>query len=232
VDFGRALQSARPADRDALVADQLATLRGEIRAARVMPRRLKRLGSACIGAVLRDCRVLARGRLAIAGGDDLHWRIQRGFTPEEGVRGGVVLMRRIAGGYQTVIWSFEGYDWKPPVVVRQGDVTLVAIAGQRAGSGQGNADLLLRNDGARWSEVEIESWKVELARALPEGADIRRGVAYDVASLTAVSPLWSPSDADCCATGGIVRVRLALAADRLSLAGFDVEPPSGRSTRP
>lgn len=61
------------------------------------PVALDRIDMVCLETVLQNCKVLIAGFLNVDWGDDegkpmLAWQTQSGFTPEDGVLGGFVLL--------------------------------------------------------------------------------------------------------------------------------------------
>ncbi|MBN8944106.1 MAG: hypothetical protein J0H01_31650 [Rhizobiales bacterium] len=202
-------------ERTAELSQQVATLETELRYARAIRRATGRDG-ACWGVALRNCRPLAGGRLASEDGAiDLVWQAQRGFTPEQGVRGGIVVRAPARRATAIVAWSYEGYDWQAPRLVEHRDRQFLAIAGRDVGAG--NADLLYRRDGTTWREVQLERWKDDLRTRLPADMDVRKAVDYDFAAMTARMSLWREPDANCCPTGGEALARLDVEDDRLVL---------------
>lgn len=205
-----------PADRLAMLQTETGRLRQELAHHRAIPARIDRLGEGCVGP-LRDCRVPAGGVLRGAGGIELRWQAQRGFTPETGISGGLVVFERRGRELRALTWSFEGYDWQAPRLVEHDDGLLLAAIGFRAGSSHGNADLLYRRSGDAWREVELESWKLVPPRHLPAGLGVLKGVDYDFARMTARMSLWRDADGTCCPTGGQALADLRLDGDRLVL---------------
>lgn len=224
-----ARQKAFEAPRDAASSeppaarndDALRRLETERRYAKAMPRTVRRLGKACIGRALRNCQVLGAGQL----GPDLAWQSQRGFTPQDGLRGGIVLLERQRNGFKLVTWSFEGYDWQEPKLIAAADGSvLLTAAGRVAGTGAHNADLLYRRVGKDWREVELESWKDAIEARLPPGFGVWKGVDYDFAAMTAKMAVWRPNDANCCPTGGDAVASFRIDGDRLVLTGLQFTP--------
>ncbi|TCH98195.1 hypothetical protein EJV46_13470 [Roseococcus sp. SYP-B2431] len=205
-----------PGDRLAVLATETERLRRELAHRRAVPSRTERLGEGCVGP-LRGCRVLAGGVLRGEDGMELRWQFQRGFTPETGTTGGLLVFERRGRELHPLTWSFEGYDWQAPRLVEHDDGLLLAANGFRAGSGHGNADLLYRRSGDAWREVELESWKLALPRHLPAGLGVLKGVDYDFARMTARMSLWRDADGHCCPTGGQALADLRLDGDRLVL---------------
>lgn len=90
------------------------------------------------------------------------------------------------------------------------------------GTGNFNAESVYAwRDGA-WRSLDIESWTRELARRLPEGLEVWKGIFPDYARLTARTPLWRPGDGNCCPTGGRADIALAWRGERLVLRDLRV----------
>ncbi|MDQ3124105.1 MAG: hypothetical protein M3Q74_00670, partial [Pseudomonadota bacterium] len=75
------------------------------------------LGS-CMGSVLKGCSSRAAGWLSSPDGDRLFWQLQDGFTDENGITGGFMLLS--SGGMGPVrpgAWAFEGYRYEAPTLL-------------------------------------------------------------------------------------------------------------------
>lgn len=219
-------------ERTEILNQQVAALEIELRNARAVGRAGRGDGG-CWGSALRNCRPLAGGRLTSEDGAiNLLWQAQRGFTPEQGMLGGVVVREQARRGAVVIAWSFEGYDWQAPRLVEYRDHQFLVISGRRGGIGGGNADLLYRRDGTAWREIDIDRWKGDLRARLPFDIDVMKAVDYDFARMEARMSLWQLADARCCPTGGEAVARLDLDGDRLVLRDLrritTVELPASR----
>ena len=68
------------------------------------PISLDRIETVCLETILQNCKVLTAGFLNVDWGDDegaplLAWQTQAGFTPEDGVLGGFVLLHHVDGNW-------------------------------------------------------------------------------------------------------------------------------------
>lgn len=201
-----------------------AALEEELRQARALPTStaVSALSGGCIGAALDACRAPAAGFLTGPGGERLAWQVQEGSTSTAGVSSGIILFAISNGVMAPIAWTFDAARFDPPTIFSSGGAVYVSAVGQRAGSGSGNADLLLRLDGDRWSDIETESWQEALAVQLPDGLTVSRGVTYDWPELMATSPLWRDADALCCPSGGTATMDLAVQGSAVTLAALDV----------
>ena len=189
---------------------------------------------ACLGAVLRNCRVSAAG---MAIGEDgrtrILWQLQRGFTEVAGVRDGVVLLTEARGGWRLLGWSFEGHTYKPPRLIAEDGTALLHLPGLAGGSGARNADLLYRLSAQGWQEVETESWWDALSARLPPGLEVSQAVEYDFAEPTARADLWRETDANCCPTGGRAWLDLRIEGQSVVLTGVRLDDTArAASARP
>lgn len=181
------------------------------------------LSGGCIGTALDGCTAPSNGFVIGPEGQRLAWQIQRGSTDYAGVSEGVVLFAIDGDLLRPVGWSFEAAQFDAPILFSRPEGLFVAAKGFTAGTGSGNADILLRLDGQHWTEIEVESWKVALDDALPDDLGVWKGVDYAWPDMTAMSSLWRDSDANCCPTGGRVLIDLEVEGTTLRLAGFDLE---------
>ncbi|MEY4880350.1 MAG: hypothetical protein RJB62_1819 [Pseudomonadota bacterium] len=193
----------------------------------VMPAQasLETLDSVCIGEVLSGCAVSAAGW--INGGDEASrtaWQAQGGFTPEDGIRGGIVLLQPDGDTWRVFAWDFQGYRYDAPHLNEDG---FLSVRGFNVGSGGGRADLLFARDGDGWAQIELVSWRKQLPDFLPEGLGIWQGPDYDFADmrdgLAATSPLWRETDGNCCGTGGEVRLVFERVGSSLVLSDVEAD---------
>ncbi len=178
----------------------------------------------CLGQVLSACRVEAAGLLV---SEDrtarILFQLQRGFTEADGIRAGIVLLAETRGGWRFLGWAFEAAGYDAPVLHAQEGGLLLAAGGRRAGSGRGNAELLLQRRGTAWRDVELETWQEEAATRLPPGLEIRQAVSYDFGELAAAARLSREADANCCASGGTARLGFRLGGDALRLDTLELD---------
>jgi len=195
--------------------------------AAAMPERvaLDTFDTTCIGIVLSNCSVSAAGW--INGGDEFRiaWQTQDGFTPEDGIRGGIVLLEPDGEEWRVLAWDFAGYRYDAPHLSQDG---FLSVPGFLAGTGGGRADLLFTRDDAGWTQIELVSWSSQLPDFLPAGLAIWQGVFYNFDDprdgLSATSPLWRETDGNCCGTGGHVRLVFERRGTSLAITEAEIEP--------
>jgi hypothetical protein len=186
---------------------------------------------ACIGSALKGCSSRAAGWLSSPDGDRLFWQLQDGYTDENGITGGFMLLS--GGGTGPVrprAWAFEGWRYEAPTLLMVEGQMYVAVAGRMAGTGNGNADALFRwSPDAAEPLVQIDnwSWREQLAERLPTGLEVWKGVDYRYADseIWAWTKLWQPNDGNCCPSGGEASLTFELRNDALVLGGVNVNEP-------
>ena len=146
--------------------------------------------------------------------------------PSDGWSGLVIFEQADGDRLQPIVWDGGegGIVYERPELVRSVAGPLLVIKAEHLGTGHFNADIVMRRVGGRWRDVDTESWKRELARRLPDGRYIAKGVGYDFEALTAGSWVWTETDANCCPSGGYVTAHLALEGDRLVFKRMDYDP--------
>lgn len=185
----------------------------------------------CIGAVLKGCSSRAAGWLSSPDGNRLFWQLQDGFTDENGITGGFILLSGDdTGPIRLRAWAFEGYRYDSPTLLKIEGEMYVAIPGRMPGTGNGNADALFR-----WSpdaaeplvQVDNWTWREQLAAQLPTGLEVWKGVDYRYADseVWAWTKLWQPNDGNCCPSGGEAILGFEIRNDALVLSGVNVSEP-------
>lgn len=188
------------------------------------------LGS-CIGSALKGCSSRAAGWLSSPDGDRLFWQLQDGFTDENGITGGFMLLSGgETGAVRPRAWAFEGWRYEAPTLLMVGDEMYVAIAGRMQGTGNGNADALFRwsPDAAEpLAQVDNWSWREQLAERLPAGLEVWKGVDYRYGDgeIWAWTKLWQSTDGNCCPSGGEATLALEIRDNALVLGTVSVNEP-------
>jgi len=118
-----------------------------------------------------------------------------------------------------------GNHFGKPELLQLKGVLLLDLPASVPGTGSYNASSLYRRDGARWVEVDVDSWKKDLARQVPAGLEVWKGIWPDYRRMRATTGLWRKKDANCCPTGGSAEIGLRLEGNRLVLASLKVGPP-------
>lgn len=185
----------------------------------------------CVGSALKGCSSRAAGWLSSPDGDRLFWQLQDGFTDENGITGGFMLLSGgDAGPVRPRAWAFEGYRYEAPTLLMVEGALYVAVSGRMQGTGNGNADALFR-----WSpdaaqplvQVDNWSWRAHLAERLPTGLEVWKGVDYRYADgeVWAWTKLWQANDGNCCPSGGEATLGFEIRDDVLVLGGVNVHEP-------
>lgn len=102
------------------------------------------------------------------------------------------------------------FFYEKPEIVRHAADMFLYLPIIVDGTGHGNASEYYLRRGERWDRIESEAWTAELRRQLPDGLQIWKGIWPDLRSMTAKAGLYRQDDANCCPTGGIARLRLAV----------------------
>jgi hypothetical protein len=233
------LEETDAADRPAMEAERVA----QLERATARDRRLAEhvtdfdaLGSACPPGVLNSCRVEAAGVVILpadeeAGlpGRSLYWQQLRGGGEWEMPQASVILYTpRADGRLATRTWVQTAIVHEPPVLIEgQGDL-YIAVPGYHDGTGRMNADVLFRwtpESDRPFTQIDVTSWKADLADQLPAGLEVWKGVGYRWPALMAETGLWQANDANCCPTGGDAWLSLAIDGDRLVIEHLQVNDP-------
>ncbi|MBX3594378.1 hypothetical protein [Sphingomonas sp.] len=175
-------------------------------------------GETCMASWLNQgCRVTASGILWDKSGRSVYWQMMEGASARDGVGAGIVLWAGSGYGTARLIgFSFDGVVYEPPRITQGG---LIWVPGRRAGTGEGNADLLYRwDDGAgAWQDIELESWRDGLDARLPKGFGIWKGIDYDFEGMGGFSKLWRDKDGNCCPSGGDATLNFEIRGRSLAL---------------
>ncbi len=186
---------------------------------------------ACIGSTLKGCSSRAAGWLSSPAGDRLFWQLQDGYTDENGITGGFMLLSGgESGPVRPRAWAFEGWRYEAPTLLMVEGALYVAVAGRMQGTGNGNADALFRwSPGAAEPLVQVDnwSWRDQLVERLPAGLEVWKGVDFHYADsdLWAWTKLWQSTDGNCCPSGGEATLGLEIRDDALVLVGVSVNEP-------
>ena len=116
-----------------------------------------------------------------------------------------------------------GSAYDKPQMIQNAAGTLLQLSIDADGTGHFNeSEYYLRNAG-RWERIESEAWLNDLRKRLPNGLEIWKGVWPDLGTMRAEAGLYRAGDANCCPTGGIARIQLAIRARRLVLVSVVVD---------
>ena len=234
--------SGRESDGEPMTHDDddrlLAELRGlKIESERMVDVRVSPddLMGACVDVRLQGCSPLMGGFINLGREDDalprrLFWQIQDGFTYEDGVQGGWVVLEAEGARLNPLLWDFGGHGYGAPIPMGRdaSGYDLIALSGRYGGTGSYNADVVIRwiptETGSRYAQIDTWSWRGDLDARLPEGLEVWKGVAFDWPNQMASTQLWRSSDGNCCPTGGSALLSFSIADDRLILDEVRVVP--------
>lgn len=172
----------------------------------------------CLDIELQGCDVAGGGFLKLADEHLLYWQVQEGRTDEGGVGGGVVVLeKRGAGPLTPLVWTAEGGAYEAPVLIANGDGEwLLALPGVSRGTGAGDMLRLLRFRNGVWRQIDTD-WQSR-AGDLLNGREVRHRPYWSFHDgIRAVTPLWNPSDAQCCGQAGTGLLEFDVVDDRLTL---------------
>ncbi len=177
------------------------------RAVRIDQDMLTGLESQCLYRSEARCYPMAFGSImSVEQGRPLTWQHMALF-PKDGPR---VEMLVIAEGAGALDWTIlaarqtDGWFAPPALVENSKDLMLLHAPGRRAGSGAGNADILLSRHDQGWTSFDVNDLLDEAAALLPDGFSQGGGVQFDFREMFAAVPVKRASDGGCCATGGIM----------------------------
>lgn len=114
----------------------------------------------------------------------------------------------------------------------KGEFLLIPVTSR--GSGAANEDVAFRRIPAedRWQDMDVSRWQSEVDRRMPRGLTAKRSYHLDLANLRATTTASRPQDPNCCPTGGIVTVELALRGDQLIVDRVEVRPMPRQQNEP
>ena len=180
--------------------------------------------SACIEhpdseAMPGSCTVSGFGPLGSVEGHDLFYGLYA-YHAADGdflLRTDVAVYERETDGRLRVLFAPEAdavfYD--KPAIIETGGRVLLHLPGYESGTGDFNRERLYLWRDAAWQEVDTAAWLSELAKRLPKGFAVWKGVFPDYRKMTAATPVWRESDGNCCPTGGRADIALGWQGDRI-----------------
>jgi len=232
-------QETDPAERPAMEAERIA----ELERAAARDRQLAdhvtdfdRLATACPPLGPDACRVEAAGVMLMPADAEtgtparsLYWQQLRTGGRWDMPRAAVILYTPMADGrLKARTWVQTAIVHEPPVLIEGQEALYVAVPGYHDGTGRANADVLFRwtPDADRpFTQIDVTSWKADLAGQLPPGLEVWKGVGYRWPALMAETSLWQADDANCCPTGGDAWLSLVIEGDRLVIEHLQVNDP-------
>ncbi len=132
----------------------------------------------------------------------------------------IALFATAADGHVTR-WHLRQDDagnmYQPPMIHQTAQGLLLDLPVRVQGTGNFNDSDLFLFQGEQWRPVDIESWQDDLAKRLPKGRQIWKGIWPDWQTLTASAALYAPKDANCCPSAGSVAITLSLVGTRIAI---------------
>lgn len=175
------------------------------RAVRIDQDMVAKLESQCLYRSEARCYPMAFGGImSVEQGRPLTWQHMALF-PKDGPRVEMLVIAEGAGALDWTILAARQTDgwFAPPALVENSKALMLLHApGRRAGSGSGNADILLSRHDQGWTSFDVNDLLDEAAALLPDGFSRGGGVQFDFREMFAAVPVKRASDGGCCATGG------------------------------
>jgi hypothetical protein len=110
-----------------------------------------------------------------------------------------------------------------PEIVHNAVGTLLYLPVTVDGTGHGNAsEYYLRERGA-WAPLDAAAWLADLRKRIPARLEIWKGVWPDLRTMRAEASLYQAGDTNCCPTGGVARIRLAIRSRQLVIVSVAVD---------
>jgi len=197
---------------------------------------LEQAGAVCLALLPKDqdaaCKVEQVARLVAVFKTNVYYAMYRYARPKDPAldyqRVVIFADRRGAGLMQLFATSGDpAVLYEAPRIIKSADRTLLQIPGHESGTGNFNREQLLswgsdpERDALR--AVDSDAWLADLAKQLPSGLAVRKGVYPDYATMTAKTPLWKVDDSEACPTGGRAIIALGWQDDRVVLRSVKVE---------
>lgn len=174
----------------------------------------------------QTCRVEESGK--VEGDDKLFYQLQGFRDGDLWTDGGAAVFAADPAGLVPVLTAHgDAAHYDRPATPRSPAGTLLWIPGHMEGTGNFNAERLYFSHDGSWEDIDTTSWQDDMARRLPHGLYAAKGIYPDYRKMTAATPLWGPTDGNCCPSGGRATFRLGLKDRRLSLE--DIRITLGRA---
>jgi hypothetical protein len=116
-------------------------------------------------------------------------------------------------------------DMLPAYLLKAGSETILATRDPLGGNGNWYDEhyWTFDKDGPIDLYVSEKIRKIQ-KNLLPKGSGVMNGGGFDVHNLTYVTPVWGPSDAHCCPSGGSIQIKFALKDHQLVVVSQSFEP--------
>jgi hypothetical protein len=173
----------------------------------------------------RPCQLTKFGAIGTFDGHSFDYARYAFTTEGGGSMGGRVLMfERIAGDRLRILFVPEniGGPFYDPKLIRTAAGVLLHIPGFDTGTGNFNRERLYVWRKTEWRLVDTSSWLDALAKRLPKGLGVWKGVYPDYRTMKASTPLWRTNDGNATPTGGRAAIRLGWRGDTIVLQSVSV----------
>ena len=110
-----------------------------------------------------------------------------------------------------------------PEILRTAVGTILYLPIAYDGTGHGNGSEYYLRERSDWRRIESEAWLKDLEQRLPAGLQIWKGVWQDLRTMQAEAGLYRQGDANCCPTGGVARIQLAIRDGKFVLESVTFE---------
>lgn len=209
------------------------------RAVRIDQDMVAKLESQCLYRSEARCYPMAFGGImSVEQGRPLTWQHMALF-PKDGPRVEMLVIAEGAGALDWTILSARQTDgwFAPPALVENSKALMLLHApGRRAGSGAGNADILLSRHDQGWTSFDVDDLLDQAAALLPGGFSRGGGVQFDFREMFAAVPVKRASDGGCCATGGTMFIDFDMPQGNLmevaSIRFEETQPVNTHRSRP
>jgi hypothetical protein len=196
----------------------------------------------------RECRVSEFGEAGVVDGETYHYALYcliPGWSKETGTCADTSFNARYHRARALVVFTstpsrpdaqlvFEHVSseismnvYARAAIVTTNAGTLLHLSIAVDGTGHYNASEYYVRERGRWERIEAESWQNDLGKRLPAGLQIWKGIWPDPRTLRADAGLYRDGDGNCCPTGGVAHIQLALRDRRFVLEAvtFDSRQP-------
>jgi len=192
----------------------------------------------------RECRVSEFGEFGVVDGETYYYAIYciiPNYTTEKSecgdesldaryhrARGSAVFVRKASSEnarllFESVAREIGTIRTEKPEIIHSSAGTLLYLPVAIEGTAHGNdSEYYLRGTG-EWLPIEATTWFAELQKRIPAGLGIWKGVWPDLRTMRAEAGLYRAGDANCCPTGGIARIRLAIRSRQLVIESVVVD---------
>ena len=101
-------------------------------------------------------------------------------------------------------------QWRNARDGRQGRCAVLNLPIAWEGTAHGNDSEYYIREAGKWERIEAEEWLKELRTRIPPGLEIWKGVWPKLETMEAEAGLYRGGDSNCCPSGGVARIRLAI----------------------